>query len=76
MASNITIPPPTLIDTDPTSSLSSKAMARAPLCFMKKESFEASMSAFRAQKEEYKLSSLRLKINLFVAPPIWSYHKR
>ena len=38
--------------------------------FMKKESFEASMSAFRAQKEEHKLSSLPLKMNSFVAPPI------
>ena len=64
MASIITVPPPPLSsDTDPTSSLSNKAMARAPLCFFKEESFEASMSAFRAQKEEHKLSSLPLKMN-------------
>ena len=31
------------------------------------------MSAFRAQKEEYKLSSLPLKMNSFVAPPIWEF---
>ena len=70
MASIITVPPPPLVDTDPTSSLSNKAMARAPLCFFKDESFEASMSAFKAQKEEHKLSSLPLNMNSFVAPPI------